>query len=233
MNKTILSIATTAAMLLSGCSVITGKSITPSQERIKKEYQLQPFERIEAATGISVVYTQSNGGQEVVLDAPENVAEAVNVEVRGGTLDVSFNNVRINGDHKTTLYVSSPSVHTFKASSAGSIHLSNGLTYGGEVVVKSSSAGSIHAEQPIKAGSLYAEASSAGSIELNGAETGRLNIEASSAGGTTVRGIKADAIHANASSAGSITLEGTCKKFDGKASIAGSINHGHLEKQGL
>jgi len=228
MKKTVFTIVAVATVLLSSCSITASEKISPSEERVKKEYKLTAFDGVENATAIHVVYTQTDGPQSVVLDVPENILEHVNVEVRGSKLRVAFKNVSIKGNHNTTVYVSGPALHTFETSSAGSIYLKGGLTCDGDVVMETSSAGNISVDGTVKAKNMYLESSSAGEIKVGGATVEQLSIEASSAGDITVSGITADKVLASASSAGDITLSGVCKSFEKERSSAGSVNSKHL-----
>lgn len=234
MKAKILSLAVSAALMLSSCNVMNGNTVKPSEKRIQKEYtgQLETFDKIETSTAINVVYTQSNEPQKVVLDVPENMAEFVSLKVNDGKLDVSFKGMRIiNGNHETTVYVSGPAIREFETSSAGSIHLKNGVTYDGEVALESSSAGSVFVEGPVRAKTLYIESSSAGNIKVDGAEVDLLGIDCSSAGNIEVKNIKANTVAAEASSAGNITLEGNCRVLNKEKSSAGNIRTKKLNVQ--
>lgn len=226
MKAKILSLAVSAALMLSSCNVMNGNTVKPSEKRIQKEYtgQLETFDKIETSTAINVVYTQSNEPQKVVLDVPENMAEFVSLKVNDGKLDVSFKGMHsINGNHKTTVYVSGPAINKFETSSAGSIYLKNGVKYDGEVAIESSSAGSVFVEGLVKAKTLYLESSSAGNIKVDGAEVDLLGVDSSSAGNIEVKDIKANTVAAEASSTGNITLEGNCRVLNKEKSSAGNI----------
>lgn len=231
MRTGVLTLAVGVAIMLSSCNVMNGNVIKPSEKHVKKEYtgQLEGFDRIETATAINVVYTQSDEPQKVVLDVPENMAEYVSLKVKDGKLDVSFKGMHsINGNHGTTVYVSGPAIRKFETSSAGNIYLKNGVTYDGEVAIEASSAGGVYVEGPVKAKTLYVESSSAGSIKVDGAEVDLLGVESSSAGNVKVKNINAVTVAAEASSAGSITLEGNCRTLNKEKSSAGSIHTKNL-----
>lgn len=234
MKAKILSLAVSAAILLSSCNVMNGNTVKPSEKRIQKEYtgQLETFDKIETSTAINVVYTQSNEPQKVVLDVPENMVEFVSLKVNNGKLDVSFKGMHsINGNHKTTVYVSGPAINKFETSSAGSIYLKNGVKYDGEVAIESSSAGNVYVEGMVKAKTLYIESSSAGNIKIDGAEVDLLGADCSSAGNIKVKNIKANTVSAEASSAGDITLEGNCRVLNKEKSSAGDIDTKNLNVQ--
>lgn len=234
MKAKILSLAVSAALMLSSCNVMNGNVVKPSEKRIQKEYtgQFETFDKIETSTAINVVYTQSNEPQKVVLDVPENMVEFVSLKVNNGKLDVSFKGMHsINGNHKTTVYVSGPAINKFETSSAGSIHLKNGVKYDGEVAIESSSAGNVYVEGMVKAKILYIESSSAGDIKVDGAEVDLLGVDCSSAGNVKVKNIKANTVSAEASSAGDITLEGNCRVLNKEKSSAGDINTKNLNVQ--
>lgn len=234
MKARILSFAASVVILLSSCNVVGGNTVKPSEKRVQRDYtgQLKPFDKIETETTINVVYTQDDGPQKVVLDVPENMAEYVRLEVEDGKLDISFEKMhRFNGTHRTTLYVSGPAICEFETSSAGCIHLKNGVVYDGEVTIETTSAGNVYVDAPVKAKALSIDASSAGNVSVDGAEVGQLDVECSSAGNIKVTNIKAATVEADASSAGYITLEGVCGRLGKETSSAGSVNTNNLKMQ--
>ena len=222
-------VALAATMLLSGCKKMMKDVVEPSEKHVKKECKVDAFEKIKTTSAIKVVYMQTEGEQKVVLDVPENIINMVDVNVHDKELEVSFTRGGINGSHNTTLYVSAPSVRSFKASSVGSIVLTNGVKTDGEVAIKASSAANVIVEKPIYAKLIYIDASSAATVDVAGAKAETFRVEASSAATIDIDGIFAKTLSAEASSAATITLDGQCDIFSNKSSSAGEVNAKRLK----
>lgn len=227
MRARILVMMAAAAVLLSSCGInISGNQLLPSKERVRKAYKLDNFDQIETMTAINVVYLKSDTAKSVVLDVPENMEEYVSVEVKNNKLQVSFDGLHnINGNHKTTLYVSGYKVNKFETSSAGNIYVKGAINYDGEVAMVTSSAGNVHVEAPVKAESLFLSASSAGDVKVKSPVTvTALYVNASSAGNIKVHDVTALDVMAQASSAGDIKISGTCRILKTDKSSAGDID---------
>lgn len=227
MRARILVMMAAVAVLLNSCGInISGNQLLPSKERVRKAYKLDNFDQIETMTAINVVYLKSDTAKSVVLDVPENMEEYVSVEVKNNKLQVSFDGLHnINGNHKTTLYVSGYKVNKFETSSAGNIYIKGAINYDGEVAMVTSSAGNVHVEAPVKAESLFLSASSAGYVKVKSPVTVMvLYVNASSAGDIKVHDVTAFDVAAQASSAGDIKISGTCRILKTDKSSAGDID---------
>ena len=106
--------------------------ITPSKNYVTKKVNVGSFNAISTSSSVDVIYTQSSGGQDVEIYAPDNLVDYIDVRVEGGVLKVGFksprNNFSINGKHKKEVRVSAPAVNSLKASSSGDIIIKNHIT---------------------------------------------------------------------------------------------------------
>lgn len=127
------------------------------------------FNAISTSSSVDVIYTQSSGGQDVEIYAPDNLVDYIDVRVEGGVLKVGFksprNNFSINGKHKKEVRVSAPAVNSLKASSSGDIIIKNGLKTSGKVTVKASSSGDVTGSA-ISCDDFAATANSSGDVIL-------------------------------------------------------------------
>ena len=220
--------AVVIVMLLSGCKKMMREIVEPSEKHVKKEYKVDAFEKIKASATIKMVYTQTEGEQKVVVDMPENLADKIEVEVSGKELKVNYNS-KINGDRATTVYVEAPCVRSFKASSASTIVMTNGLKADREVAIQASSAASIRCEGTIEAKLIYVDASSAATIGIAEAKAETIAVEASSAASADISNIDAETLSAKASSAATITLDGQYRTLLNEESSAGEVNAKRLK----
>lgn len=222
-------VALAATMLLGGCKKMMREIVEPSEKHVKKECKVDAFEKIKASSAIKMVYTQTEGGQKVVLDVPENLADKIVVDVSGKELRVYFDNTVVSGDRATTVYVEAPCVRSFKASSASTIVMTNGVKADGEVAIQASSAASIRCEGAIEAKLIYVDASSAATIGIAEAKAETIAVEASSAASADISNIDAETLSAKASSAATITLDGQYRTLLNEASSAGEVNTKRLK----
>ena len=128
-------------------ATVCAERITPSKNYVTKKVNVGSFNAISTSSSVDVIYTQSSGGQNVEIYAPDNLVDYIDVRVEGGVLEVGFksprNNFSINGKHKKEVRVSAPAVNSLKASSSGDIIIKNGLKTSGKVTVKASSSGDV------------------------------------------------------------------------------------------
>ena len=250
--KTTLILSMLAGMNFSSC-IVSQDAIVPSENYLTQQVKVEAFDGIKTSTAIDVVYTQADR-TAVEIYAPDNLMEYVKVETRDGLLNVYFESdedgksLHIRGDHKTTVRVSAPAVHTLQASSAGDIVLANGLKTDGCVLIESSSSGEIEGAD-ISCEDLKIQASSAGDIELKRVECSFLQAEASSSGDVSVSGVarsakfeassagdidadelKAEEVIAKASSAGDVSCHAVAS-LDASASSAGNVRYKGNPKQ--
>ena len=102
MRKLVSTLMTVTLMLVSVTAC--AERITPSKNYVTKKVNVGSFNAISTSSSVDVIYTQSSGGQDVEIYAPDNLVDYIDVRVEGGVLKVGFksprNNFSINGKHK-------------------------------------------------------------------------------------------------------------------------------------
>ncbi|KAA4196483.1 DUF2807 domain-containing protein, partial [Bacteroides ovatus] len=135
MRKLVSTLMAVTLMLVSATAC--AERITPSKNYVTKKVNVGSFNAISTSSSVDVIYTQSSGGQDVEIYAPDNLVDYIDVRVEGGVLKVGFksprNNFSINGKYKKEVRVSAPAVNSLKASSSGDIIIKNGLKTSGKV----------------------------------------------------------------------------------------------------
>ena len=231
-NISILAMALVASAFTS--CMTAQKSIVPSKNYVTKKVKVGKFDGISTATSIDVLYTQTSGGQNIEIYAPDNLMEYVKVDEENGMLKIRFRakdskeGININGKHKTEVRVSAPAIHTFRASSSGDIILKNGLQAKGKVNMKSSSSGDIEGGNVV-CDVLVTEASSSGDINLIKVECTSLDVESSSSGDVLIKELRAESVDAEASSSGDVKLAGVCRSAQFSASSSGDVEAKNLK----
>ena len=167
MRKLVSTLMAVTLMLVSATAC--AERITPSKNYVTKKVNVGSFNAISTSSSVDVIYTQSSGGQDVEIYAPDNLVNYIDVRVEGGVLKVGFksprNNFSINGKHKKEVRVSAPAVNSLKASSSGDIIIKNGLKTSGKVTVKASSSGDVTGST-ISCDDFAATANSSGDVIL-------------------------------------------------------------------
>lgn len=204
MRKLVSTLMAVTLMLVSATAC--AERITPSKNYVTKKVNVGSFNAISTSSSVDVIYTQSSGGQDVEIYAPDNLVDYIDVRVEGGVLKVGFksprNNFSINGKHKKEVRVSAPAVNSLKASSSGDIIIKNGLKTSGKVTVKASSSGDVTGSA-ISCDDFAATANSSGDV--------------------SVKNLNAADVSADASSSGDVILAGICENASYRASSSGDV----------
>lgn len=204
MRKLVSTLMAVTLMLVSATAC--AERITPSKNYVTKKVNVGSFNAISTSSSVDVIYTQSSGGQDVEIYAPDNLVDYIDVRVEGGVLKVGFksprNNFSINGKHKKEVRVSAPAVNSLKASSSGDIIIKNGLKTSGKVTVKASSSGDVTGST-ISCDDFAATANSSGDV--------------------SVKNLNAADVSADASSSGDVILAGICENASYRASSSGDV----------
>ncbi|MFI3299157.1 MAG: DUF2807 domain-containing protein [Rikenellaceae bacterium] len=187
-----------------------GNKITASDTHKTQSIELlDSFIGIEASSGIDVLYTQSSEGVAVEVYAPENIAELIGVEVKGGMLKVDYTrpvNITKNEDSKIEVRVSAPALSEFHASSSSDIKLIGGINTTGNLKFRVKSSGEIKGEI-IECQELDADATSSGDLSLDKVVCNKASLVASASGEIEIEGLNCSEFSAHASSSGEINVE--------------------------
>ena len=192
MRKLVSTLMAVTLMLVSATAC--AERITPSKNYVTKKVNVGSFNAISTSSSVDVIYTQSSGGQDVEIYAPDNLVNYIDVRVEGGVLKVGFksprNNFSINGKHKKEVRVSAPAVNSLKASSSGDIIIKNGLKTSGKVTVKASSSGDVTGST-ISCDDFAATANSSGDVILEKVSCTNFSADASSSGDVSIKNLNA------------------------------------------
>ena len=222
MRKLVSTLMAVTLMLVSATAC--AERITPSKNYVTKKVNVGSFNAISTSSSVDVIYTQSSGGQDVEIYAPDNLVDYIDVRVEGGVLKVKSprNNFSINGKHKKEVRVSAPAVNSLKASSSGDIIIKNGLKTSGKVTVKASSSGDVTGST-ISCDDFAATANSSGDVILEKVSCTNFSADASSSGDVSVKNLNAADVSADASSSGDVILAGICENASYRASSSGDV----------
>ena len=98
MRKLVSTLMAVTLMLVSATAC--AERITPSKNYVTKKVNVGSFNAISTSSSVDVIYTQSSGGQDVEIYAPDNLVDYIDVRVEGGVLKVGFKSPRIMNEVK-------------------------------------------------------------------------------------------------------------------------------------
>lgn len=210
MNHQTIVAALLLGTALSACAKGSSRPSAEDKEIIEKTVQLSRYDKIEAATGIKVAFSQG-ALTPAQIKAPRYVLEYLRVKVDEGTLELNLDKRffekynRFNGE--VTVSVTAPAVNSFEASSGASITVISPLKVSGNADFEASSGGNINIAGSLDAtGKIEIEASSGASVKASGTKGTACDIDAASGADVTIAALDARDLSVDASSAGSIEI---------------------------
>lgn len=207
------------ALLLAGCSIITGPTITGSGNLITKQYPLTDFTRISAGNVFDVT-VKPGSPASVSVTADDNLVEYLDVTTSGDQLRLHLKsniNVR-NATLKAVVTI--PELTAFELSGASRGKLEGcRSTKALEIEVS----GASHLEGDVESGDMRLEVSGASHAVLKG-NAGNLHLNASGASHADLREFQVKDANVDASGASHATIHPSGKLI-ASASGASSVHY--------
>ncbi|MEM9921127.1 MAG: head GIN domain-containing protein [Bacteroidota bacterium] len=179
----------TAFVLLIGTSLTAqnwrGRTVEGQGPKVQKELQLKSFDGLELMIGADVVLSQ--GQHKVVVDAQQNIIDAMKVEVHGGTLEIGTKkNLR---SHKPiTIYVTTPDLTEVVLSGSGNIDGKDRFKGLNDIKIVVSGSGNIDLDFDAKR--VESRISGSGNITMAG-KTSTMEVEITGSGNYRAKELKA------------------------------------------
>ncbi|MEM6800193.1 MAG: head GIN domain-containing protein [Bacteroidota bacterium] len=168
----------------------------PSLDKTKRAYKVKDFHSIELNGSYQVVLTQEDF-KEVLIEAPEQVHDAIEVKVQRGVLVFRLDTKNAIFK-KTKIYISNSEFRSIHIKGAAHVWSKTGVR-GEYLDLLTSGAGELDLE--VEVDDLVAEIHGAGSIKLRGeAETSKMNIDG--AGGIKAFALEVDDLEVELNGAG-------------------------------
>lgn len=205
----ILSSAALAALVLIGCSMTGGNSISDGNVKdatVKKTVKIGNFSKIDAATGIRVVYSQGKSNGMAQIATTPSAEKYLKVYVKDGTLVARYENKdgnNIKGPSIVT--VSSSNLSEVDLSSAARLQVNGNLDLSNSLEIDMSSA-SKATFNDITAKEIEIDLSSSANVEIGTANVDKLDAELSSASRLEVSKAVATKLFLETSSAAKIAV---------------------------
>ncbi|MCR4572045.1 MAG: DUF2807 domain-containing protein [Bacteroidales bacterium] len=212
-----------ALVMSVSCTLILNQEVIRGNGKMAEQsYDIYGFDGIVVNGAMDVVYSQ--GPENVVLHAEENLLEYYDVEVIDGSLVVRQRcHVSLVPRKSSVLVVSSPDLRKIKVSGSGDCAIKGGLVTGGDFSFSISGSGDLDADS-ITCDNLYLRISGAGDIDIDSATANVINGSISGSGDMDIHCKDAGAIVLKISGSGDIELSGNAKSLSHKISGAGHVN---------
>ena len=189
---------------------------------VDSEISVGDFNAIASHGSLDIIYTQTEGDQEIMLTCDENLVGYYDIRIEGGTLEIGVKRGAIIKPRvKSYLTIKSPAVNGISVSGSGDCKITSPLACDGDFKLKVSGSGSILAEGTVKCRDFSSSISGSGKITVAGVLAETAKFKESGSGSTSVDLLTADSITATISGSGGINL--VCRDAgDIDASISGS-----------
>ena len=200
----------------SSCYFDNMESIYGNGDVISEERVIEDFSGLKVSSGIDVIMKQGNK-ISLLLEADENLHEAIKTEVNDNTLKI-YTSKRIRKARTLKVYLIYKDLNTIRVSSAGDVRGENTLRTE-HLRINLSSAGDLKLD--LEADEVNCDISSSGDARLSGS-TNLLDADLSSAGDLYAFELIAKECRVSCSSAGDARVHAT-EKLELRSSSAGSI----------
>jgi hypothetical protein len=203
------------AVLTIASGPLSAQRLTGNKNVVSQERTVENFTGINVGGAFAVFYTQKN---EVTLmvEADENLLDAITTKVKGDHLHISSSGLR--NATKLNIYVTAPELSYINVSGAARFEGQNTLS-ATNLVVQASGASEIKLD--IEVDELAVDASGASDLKISG-NAGVSNFSASGASNVKARDLQSGTSTAEASGAANISVNSNQKVFK-KTSGAGDV----------
>lgn len=204
--------AVVAVVSLMGCTIgISGNNGVncgdASKATVKKSVKIGKFDKIEARSGICVVFTQGNNTGTAQVATTPSAEKYLVVEVTGNTLRAYYKNHKGSIDGPSIIKVQAPDLKEIDLSSAAQVSVSGSLQVKGNLEIDLSSAASVDMNN-VGGNELDIELSSASSFSAGEVKFNKLSIDQSSASSAKIGKVAAQQLYVESSSASDCVVEG-------------------------
>ena len=222
MNKLITSLLA-AAVLIPTSAYAETKTIYRSKDILTKNVTTGNYNSTTTTSSVDVE-VQKSATRAIVISAPDNIMEYVDVKVSGKELKIGYKtpvNLVLNNT-KVVVKVTAPDVTTFTTGSSGDIDIESNLDVTGDVTFSTNSSGDIEAHA-IKCKNFKAQTGSSGDIEAKNVACTNFNARTQSSGDIKIGNVSATTVYAETGSSGDIKLSGNCTDATFTTNSSGDI----------
>lgn len=216
----LIALIVVAVVAYSMSNWVSSKKVVGTKNFTTETRTVSSFTKIEVEGTFQVDVTYSPE-ESVTVEAPSNLHQHIELDVKSGTLQVQFaNNTRISSQGAIKIHIKTAKLNDFTISGASTITLNNSLN-DDDFTVESSGASSFKGEIDVKQATI--ELSGAANVDLFGtATTARLDL--SGASHLNDYDFNVDNLNVDLSGASSVTIT-SLKTLNGELSGASSLDY--------
>lgn len=231
--KTIMA-AVSGVMLLVGCSMnlaslgSESSSVSINKGDISKanvtmNVKISVFNKIEAAQGIQIIFTQGNFNGIAQVRTTPSAEKYLSIDVNKGVLSVRYKNIKGDIEGPTIVSVQAPDLNEIDLTSAASIEVKGSLKINGKLSMDLTSAASVTLNS-VTATGLYIDQTSASSVTVGNLNLNTFSLDMTSASDANIGKVTATKMDVETTSAAKCVIKGfNGSKLDASATSGSDI----------
>lgn len=222
-GKTFVAVLAALLMGCNACSQVwNAKRIKESKNYVTKEIKVDNFHELNVVGSPSVHFTQKAGKPSVKIHTSDNIAEALNIYEKNGTLYVGFKKDYNVSYSKLDIEITAADLNSISLSGSGDIYLDNGLNTD-KLTVSLAGSGDI-AGKNIRCTQLTASLGGSGDVNLTDVECSTATANLRGSGDLALQGLLTSTVTASIAGSGDLTVAGKAEKASYKVTGSGDLH---------
>lgn len=202
-----------------GSGFFGGKTVKASNNYVTKAIKVDNFTSINLLGSPDITYTQKAGKPQVEVYTSDNIVDLLDINVKGGTLQVGFKKGTNVSYDKLEVRVTSETLNGISVTGSGDIILTNGLKTD-DLKISVAGSGDIEANNITCTNNLSVSIAGSGDIEGNHITCANLEASVAGSGDMDLKNITTTKTQASVAGSGTAVLSGTTQ--EASYSVAGS-----------
>ena len=235
MKTKTICIAFATLLTTSSCALSAqdwgNKRIKESKNYVTKEIKVGDFNKIVLNGSAGVTYTQKPGKPQVIVHTSDNIAEALDIHEKGGTLYISFKKGYSVSYTKLEINASSASLNETVMNGSGDITLGN-LDTDGSLRIQLNGSGDIEGKD-IRCINATVSLAGSGDIALRSMECKELTTTVAGSGDVVLNGVRTASAQASVAGSGDLTLRGEAAKVQYSVAGSGDLHASELKAKSV
>ena len=235
MKTKTICIAFATLLTTSSCALSAqdwgNKRIKESKNYVTKEIKVGDFNKIVLNGSAGVTYTQKPGKPQVIVHTSDNIAEALDIHEKGGTLYISFKKGYSVSYTKLEINASSASLNETVMNGSGDITLGN-LDTDGSLRIQLNGSGDIEGKD-IRCINATVSLAGSGDIALRSMECKELTTTVAGSGDIVLNGVRTASAQASVAGSGDLTLRGEAAEVQYSVAGSGDLHASELKAKSV
>ena len=235
MKTKTICIAFATLLTTSSCALSAqdwgNKRIKESKNYVTKEIKVGDFNKIVLNGSAGVTYTQKPGKPQVIVHTSDNIAEALDIHEKGGTLYISFKKGYSVSYTKLEINASSASLNETVMNGSGDITLGD-LDTDGTLRIQLNGSGDIEGKD-IRCINATVSLAGSGDIALRSMECKELTTTVAGSGDVVLNGVRTASAQASVAGSGDLTLRGEAAEVQYSVAGSGDLHASELKAKSV